>query len=455
MRLKFWQFLILLFPLFSYAERATFLLMPGPLEGFTVKRQCYRAQTPVYLQEKTVTFKDPHGRYSSYVERIPTAGRSPEVNAIVDNILYDWEKIHGYTHADNIKMLRARDRSLAPLRTSYLQYQNSEDVHAPFSQIKRMGLRIYDGSDRIFRFGQEWEEASSAYNISPLEMSDPQFNYPGRTPDQDFYYWELGLLSVNPELMGGIQSAFNQVAIQLDYHYNGSDFKFFGQTSEIRERHMMIFAQTREAQIPTFRKYGLEPVLDDHGQPRKLGSGLFLIAAPASRFIELNFGYHYFASDKKNGPYYDSEAMKKLIVQRQKETLWLDQQRIENIRSLKDVSFYYADLLKLRDELILLPQNHPKREELAMIFIGSYLRLVNSIPPAFLAPGWPNPRKAILASMTAATFVDAYLHLYYLATKSNLPNTYVTPEQRETWKNNLPSLPIPKPYIDFSFSSQN
>ncbi len=438
----------------AFSERATFLLQPGPLEGFTVKRKCYRAQTPVYFLEKTVSFTDSQRQYNSYVERIPTAGRSPEVDNVVNNILYDWENVHGYTTAQNIAMLRDRDKKLATLRTTYLIHQFAENSTTDFFNTKRMGLRVYDGSTRILRYGQEWQEASASRNVSPLELSDPNFDYPGRAQrlaaGKDFYYIELGLLSVNPELMGGIQSAFNQVATQLDFHYNDAGFKFFGKTTEIQSHEMMVFGQTREHQLETFRKYGLEPVLDKNGQPIKLGSGLYLIAAPASRFIELNFGYHYFASPRSEGPYYDSEKMKAVTQQRQKETLWLDQQRLAPMNSTADVRYWYRLVVNMRDELINLPPRHPEREHKAMLFVGTYLAFVNSVPAQFHPPNWQSPRKLILASMTALTFVDAYIHLNYLMVSSAKLNSYVPRETINAWKEKLPKLEIPKPYVDFS-----
>jgi hypothetical protein len=344
------------------------------------------------------------GEYEAIADTKTVWTRPKEWLDIAKKIFRDWVDVHKYTTSDKIPNLAKLDSELSPLRTSYIFFETSAE--------DRAGLRMFDGSTKVFKSFEEWPRASETDHRLPIERLDPDLKLPERE-NPNSYVVELGLLDVTQNVSQGMRWVFSKAAFALDDHYNNGEFVNFGRTNVADKLKVKVYAQTREEQVATFERFGLKPVLDSNGAPTRLRTGLILLSANAGDFISKNYLHQHIPS-LKNEP--GQRAWSESNFREQAKLHHEDMRRLESlpldITSPHELPEMRAAMIRLLSSARTFPAYSQAQGERLVLFLRTYFRVVNAMPPGLRAKNWNSIKRTILHAMSQSDPQAAYLVLW-------------------------------------------
>ncbi|MBT4761482.1 MAG: hypothetical protein HOO06_07290 [Bdellovibrionaceae bacterium] len=102
---------------------------------------------------------------------------------------------------------------------------------------------------------------------------------------------ELGLLSVDKTLLGGLDAIFRSVANLLDYNYNNSQYYKYGQLSTLGQNtfsNPVIYVLAQKSNGKLYQRYGFEPdyLLLNGEKVHELPDNMQVYTMSAARFIQ-------------------------------------------------------------------------------------------------------------------------------------------------------------------------
>lgn len=364
---------------------------------------CRKAQT---LQFSSAVYgaeiSDSQG-YQPILRTETMVGRTKEWATTAYKVFQKWVAVHRYTTADKISSLMALDQSLSPARTNYFLFESGAD---------QVAIRMFDGSQQVSHHGKVWEEGSLTDRRVPLERQDPGLELPERKrPNHQIV--ELGLLESTKNVSQGMRWAFSQIARAIDAKFNLLEYTTFGRSIIPKIRGLKIYAQTRPEQVEMFARFGLLPVLNTDGTPKKLKSGLILLAADPEVFLQKNFSLD-------TNPRLKTEADQEWVHVKLQEVHHLRiAHNLEVERKSVDLSTpqELVDIAQSMQRLLSsasreTPYSDAQQGKLALFF-ETYLRVNSYMPPHLQNKNWQTVRFSILHAMSQANPFAAYLMYYH------------------------------------------
>lgn len=345
-------------------------------------------------------------------QRFVSTRKTPMAISTVNMALEIWVKDFGYSK-EQAQYLKNRDAQLSPQRTIYVNLE---------SDGKPAIVRVFDGSTEMLRGNVPWKEGSRTSYLTPIELSSsngfilPERIWEKNNPQRPAYVWELGLLTVDPQLTKGLETAYSIIARSLDLHYNGSEFGAMGKLSSLEKKNMMIYAQTRPENVAKFARHGFRPVLiaDQQGQisPFQVTTNLVLIYIKAEDFIKQHYDGKIFVHQKNEESIYQDKKYKSNKEKAKEHIQEVDRRRVQ-IRNIQEFEQEARKVMRYYIEARYQLGQPLLRREFAIRFIEEYLTIVNSLPSHIRHENWQNLRTLVLEALSQNNPLDGLMYLSF------------------------------------------